>query len=168
MRLPSFTSIEQLLAITFACVIFKQPCIIMRLTRWILDFAHLVVFTALDVKPLSCSLPRLPFMEGDTHVKVEIFRYVRFRDFFLHWEVRLYLVGWERSILLLFGKLILFSDEKRVADFYMIGISLIIASFVEDLLTSHSFVLSIIDRLSLIKSAFFIRAIYTKHSRHFA
>lgn len=118
MRLPSFTSIEQLLAITFACVIFKQPCIIMRLARWILDFAHLVVFTALDVKPLSCSLPRLPFMEGDTHVKVEIFRYVRFRDFFLHWEVRLYLVGWERSILLLFGKLILFSDEKRVADFY--------------------------------------------------
>lgn len=54
----------------------------MRLARWILDFAHLVVFKALDVKPLSCSLPRLPFMEGDTHVKVEIFRYVRFRDFF--------------------------------------------------------------------------------------
>lgn len=56
----------------------------------------------------------------------------------------------------------------QISTLYMIGISLIIASFVEDLLTSHSFGLSIIDRLSLIKSAFFIRAIYTKHSRHFA
>lgn len=31
----------------------------MRLARWILDFAHLVVFKALDVKPLSCSLPSM-------------------------------------------------------------------------------------------------------------